>query len=249
MNISTFLIWLFIFCKTLAVWSLRLPKIEKFLGSPNSNPKICYGLAIVSTSLALGLSLSTPMINNANDVKSSMIKDRKEISAKVVKVVDGDTIRVRHRRYPWSSGSLDAGQTLSEGTISVRLYAVDAPETAKRGLPGQPYADAATEFVYKKTKDKSVHVKMLSKDQYGRIVAVVKYDTFLGRCVRDLSEELLKEGLAVIYRGGGARYDGQKKELTMLEMAARKRKVGLWSSDQYMETPTEYKKRTKKMHI
>ena len=64
-------------------------------------------------------------------------------------MVDGDTIRVRHTPlYPSSKGeNACVNKKLTECTISVRLYAVDAPEIAKSGNPGQPYSQEAKDYI------------------------------------------------------------------------------------------------------
>ena len=90
-----------------------------------------------------------------------------------MKITDGDTYRVRninkYNRDPKFNG------LLSENTIVVRIAAVDTPETAKFGNQGQKLGPAATEFAKEKLFGKKVSVKLLSKDQYGRVVGLVKY--------------------------------------------------------------------------
>ena len=93
---------------------------------------------------------------------------------------------------------------LSENTILVRIAAVDAPETAKFGKPGMPLGAEATEFVKAKVLERRVRVRCYSRDQYGRIVGAVEYGVWPWR--RDLSTELLKRGLASVYRQAGAVY-------------------------------------------
>ena len=90
-----------------------------------------------------------------------------------MKITDGDTYRVRHvnrnNKDPKFKG------LLSENTIVVRIAAVDTPETAKFGNGGQKLGPAATEFARERLFGKKVSVKLLSKDQYGRVVGLVKY--------------------------------------------------------------------------
>ena len=56
-----------------------------------------------------------------------------------------------------------------------------------------------------------------------------------------LAEELLKNGYAVVYREGGAEYDGKKAHFEKLELSAKRRKVGIWSQKGYIEKPSDYK--------
>ena len=46
---------------------------------------------------------------------------------------------MRHLPTPISKADYTGG--LKEHTLAVRLYAIDAPETAKFGNPGQPFAE------------------------------------------------------------------------------------------------------------
>ena len=85
----------------------------------------------VSSSLAAVLPFR--QYDTANDIPTSYYKDKKVIRGRVMKVIDGDTLRIRHTPlYPFSKGERGCtGRKLTECTISVRLYGVDAPATAK----------------------------------------------------------------------------------------------------------------------
>eukprot|EP00952_Eustigmatos_sp_NYUAD-ZCMA_P008631 35930-Eustigmatos_ZCMA.PRE.1 len=56
-----------------------------------------------------------------------------------------------------------------------------------------------------------------------------------------MSEDLLREGLAVVYRQGGAEYDGRLQRFEQLEAKAKKAKRGLWSAGKRLETPAQFK--------
>jgi endonuclease YncB( thermonuclease family) len=94
----------------------------------------------------------------------------REFSAKVIRVPDGDTLRVR----------------LPDGALeSVRLTAVDAPES------DQPFGEIATKFVESAVLDQVVLVRAFARDRYGRLLSDVTTPSGV-----DLSRELLKAGLA-----------------------------------------------------
>lgn len=155
--------------------------------------------------------------------------------------------RLRHLPGVWSSAAYTG--SLKDHTLAVRIYAVDTPETAKFGNSGQPYGEEATKFVEDRLLKKKVSVKLLSKDRYGRALGVVTYQEdgllFMKGRKADISEELVKKGLAVIYRQGGAQYDGNIARWDKLEETARRQKVGIWSQDATAtELPSDYKKRT-----
>ncbi|KAL7531767.1 hypothetical protein ACHAXR_004219, partial [Thalassiosira sp. AJA248-18] len=166
---------------------------------------------------------------------------------RVVKVVDGDTLRIRHTPlYPISKGKNGCiGKKLSECTISVRLYGVDAPETAKFGNPGQPYSHEAKQYISDRVYDKVVRVKLLRKDQYSRVVGrVTARNTFLPFLKTDLSKGLVEKGYASIYTGGGAEYDGNRDELEKKVQRAQKKRHGIWSNDGFVD-PAVYKREMK----
>lgn len=207
--------------------------------------KLCAGLGalILSVSSIMGggeRGLSSPnsaMFLTAADIPKSYYKEKKLIYGQVIKVVDGDTLRMRHLPS-LLSGTKFKGK-LSDETIMVRVAAVDSPETAKYGQDGQPFAEEAKAFT-SSIVGKKIKVVALAVDRYQRLLGVVKYDDF-GE--KDLSEELLRRGLAVVYRQGGAQYGGKKEEYEGLEVEARRGRRGIWSQRGGGESPAEYKKK------
>ena len=82
-----------------------------------------------------------------------------------------------------------------------------------------------------RVRGEKVRVQLLSRDRYGRAVAAVSYGG--GLRPRDLSEDLLAEGLAVVYRGAGAQYDGPIARWDRLEADAKRRSRGIWADPTY----------------
>jgi micrococcal nuclease len=119
--------------------------------------------------------------------------------AKVVRVADGDSLEVekdgqRHR---------------------IRLYGIDSPEY------GQPGGHEAGRFARSMLMSRTVTMKTMDKDRYGRIVALVWSG---GRLV---NRELVRNGWAWVY----PKYCREQplcKELEVLERGARKQQLGLW---------------------
>lgn len=87
---------------------------------------------------------------------------------------------------------------------------------------------------------KTVKLKLLSRDQYGRAVASVSIPKFI-IFEHDISKRLLESGLAVMYRGRDARYNGKKSEYEATEAQAKKAKKGIWSHEN-IQTPGEFKR-------
>ena len=122
---------------------------------------------------------------------------------RVIQVADGDTVVVH---------------TGMGKTERVRLYGVDAPESAQRG------GAEATAFASSLLLFASVSLSEMDRDQYGRSVALVRLDD--GRLV---NEEMVREGHAWVYRAY-CREAFCAKWLA-LEHQAKKQGRGLWRQD------------------
>ena len=126
---------------------------------------------------------------------------------KVTRVVDGDTIKISH------DGT----------TTTVRLVGIDAPETSKRkNEPGQPFSRKSTKHLASLVLNKSVTVKSYDKDRYGRTLGVVYVNG------KNVNLEMVKQGLAEVYRGRPAKGFDNGPYLKA-EDKARKAGVGMWS--------------------
>jgi len=120
-------------------------------------------------------------------------------------VYDGDTIQL---------------VTRESSRVKIRLYGVDAPETAKPDKPGQPFGEAARRLLLSKIMGKKVSAEVIDVDQYQRAVAVIRY------AGRDINREMVDEGMAWAYR----RYlqGHYVSEYLGAETRARSRRAGLW---------------------
>ncbi|KAJ2609903.1 putative endonuclease lcl3 [Coemansia sp. RSA 1365] len=179
------------------------------------------------------------------DVPESMVKSNKKLRGFVIDVSDGDTLRLYHTPLiRWFEAAPQKKRGLSKYTISVRLSAVDAPEVSHFGKPAQPLSEEAKQLLSDQVLGKRVTIKPLSKDQYGRIVATITYRRFLGLIKTNVSHVMLRQGMASLYTGGGAKYDGEKELLERIEAEAKQAKRGIWGLKKY-ESPAEYKRKNK----
>ena len=131
------------------------------------------------------------------------------IMARVERVIDGDTIRVRHQG----------------NSYTVRLMGVDTPETKHPTKTVEYFGREASAFTKAALEGKTV---LLAKDRtgdtvdrYGRLLRHVRLldgDNFNAR--------LIREGYAHAYR----RFPFSKRaEFIQLEEQARRRGIGLWN--------------------
>ncbi|MBM3582842.1 MAG: nuclease [Alphaproteobacteria bacterium] len=109
------------------------------------------------------------------------------VAAAVLDVIDGDTILVRARIW--------LGQDVE---TRVRLFGVDAPELKARCEEERALARAARDFVDARVESKSVILRDVRYDKYGRRV-LARVLTPEGE---DLAESLIRRGLARPYDGG-----------------------------------------------
>lgn len=117
-------------------------------------------------------------------------------TARVQAVIDGDSLEVRR-----------GGEVLS-----LRLYGIDCPEW------GQPHGPDAARFTAALVAGRTVTVRGLGVDDYGRLVAEVQLPDG-----RSLNRELVRAGHAWWYR----RY-ADDAELERWESEARGAGRGLW---------------------
>lgn len=131
---------------------------------------------------------------------------------RVLRVVDGDTVVVREGRR----------------VFKVRVLGVDAPELGRDGRRAEPFADEAARF----TRDAlergwrvDLQIAGDRVDDYGRTLGFLRVQPPPPGRPFDLSEELLRRGLATAFRK--YEYPGKARFLG-LEAEARRAGRGLW---------------------
>ncbi|KGB74862.2 hypothetical protein CNBG_0700 [Cryptococcus deuterogattii R265] len=231
------------------------PSSSAWSGNFGENPVfIGIGSAVGASALTLlgvmGYRRYWRRIKNADYVTSELLRRRAWIKGIVTSVGDGDNLRLYHTpgpffQYPFKIRSIPTTQKgLRNETISIRIAGVDAPENAHFGNPAQPHAKESLEWLRATILGKRMRCQLLAKDQYNRIVAV----PYISRRLwwdRPLPLMMLKEGMAVVYKAGGAEYgpwglDGMLK----VEAEARDAKRGLWALRKF-ESPGDFKARMK----
>lgn len=193
--------------------------------------------------------------DTVSDVPQSYFVEGRSIFGRVERVIDGDTVRVRHCpsrwRCPDRMKASDRPSRIWDSTLSIRMYGVDCPELQKRSTdsPSQPFAQEAKDYTSHLVLGKRVKVTLFSKDQYGRAIGKVETPRpvvpFLSS--KDVSLELVRNGLASIYTGRGAEYNGNRETLQRLESEAQRRKRGIWSQGRRVVSPAEFKRQQKQL--
>jgi len=139
---------------------------------------------------------------------------------RVTRVWDGDTVVI-----------VPPGRRKS---FTCRLYGIDAPETPKRGVPGQPYGAASASELRKLVLGQDVAVELTGEQSYGRQVGIILLNGL------DLNREMVRRGYAWAYvrhlrRPHASAYLGAEQE-------ARQARRGLWR-DRNPMPPWEFRRK------
>jgi len=139
---------------------------------------------------------------------------------RVVRVTDGDTIKA----------------VVDHMEIIVRLVGIDAPEKSrKKNEPGQPYSTKATKYLASLVLKKTITIKEYGTDRYGWILGVVFVNG------TNVNLEMVKAGLAEVYRGRQPRYFNVKMYKDA-ETEAKNAGRGMWSlGDKYI-SPRDWRR-------
>ena len=134
-----------------------------------------------------------------------------DLGGRVVRVIDGDTIRVRLN---------DPAQQRT-----VRYIGVDTPESVAPGEPVECFAEAASDFNRRLVASKRVRLVLgrERRDRYGRLLAYVRVQG--GPLVED---ELLRRGYARTLTIPPN--DDRARHFRALERRARSEGRGLWGA-------------------
>lgn len=142
-------------------------------------------------------------------------------------IITGEPAREQHA----GKARIIDGDTLDVSGTRVRLYGIDAPETAQTcRRRGQDWACGkdASKALTEKIGDRSITCDQQDKDRYERVVAVCHAGS------QNLNAWMIQNGWAVAYRQyGGTIYDSQ-------ESAARIAGRGIWGSEFVM--PWDWRK-------
>ena len=141
------------------------------------------------------------------------------VTGTVIKVSDGDTIRV---------------VTPEQTKLKIRLYGIDAAEML--GTDSQRYAPDARKALEIKIKGRQVKLDIMDVDKYRRLVSIVWLDG------RNINLEMIREGHAEVF----IEYlkPPYREPFLEAEREAKSAKLGIWSLTDY-ERPRDFRKRLK----
>lgn len=131
-----------------------------------------------------------------------------QLIGKVVSIADGDTFTM----------------LVNNERIRIRLHGIDCPEK------GQDFSNVAKDLLSNYVFGKTVTVKEMDTDRYGRTIGMVVIDSV------NVNQKLLEAGLAWHY----TQYD-KNPAWAKLEREAKNKKLGLWSLPNPI-APWDYRK-------
>ncbi|KAG2425381.1 hypothetical protein HXX76_013795 [Chlamydomonas incerta] len=166
------------------------------------------GAATLGRAVLAGVASCLVLASSANATALGVISGQ-------ARVVDGDTLVINGER--------------------IRLYGVDAPESAQqcKDAKGAPYACGlvSKDALDKKIGKAPVACEVKDKDQYGRNVSVCRLGS------EDLNGWLVNNGYAVSYRQ-------YSKDYIPAEDAAHAARKGIWAGE--FQVPSEWRKQNKR---
>ncbi|ECL5232798.1 thermonuclease family protein [Campylobacter upsaliensis] len=174
-------------------------------------------LSLVIAIIALFFSLNQSLSFNAflpQDFKEQNLE--KELTGKVSKVIDGDTIELlakTSKENPYNHIT----------KLKIRLYGIDAPELK------QAYGKEAKEFLSALVLKQEVSLIIENKDKYDRFVGTL----FLKG--QDINKEMVKNGYAHAYESFSKKYLAEQADAKMF-------KLGLWQDERVM-SPSEFRRK------
>ena len=140
----------------------------------------------------------------------------KELTGKVSKVIDGDTIELLAKTSKENPYNHIA-------KLKIRLYGIDAPELK------QAYGKEVKEYLSALVLKQEVSLIIENKDKYERIVGTI----FLKG--QDINKEMVKNGYAHAYESFSKKYLAEQADAKMF-------KLGLWQDERVM-SPSEFRRK------
>jgi len=163
--------------------------------------------------------IAPPPQGQITRLKEQSITLPQGFSCRVIKIYDGDTVRVK-------------GKDIA---FKVRLAGIDCPESRWKKMPEQPFAKEAKQALTGWILNKSVILKQHGIGGYNRILAEI----FLKG--ENINLRLVRQGLAEVYRGRLP----QTLDIAgfrQAEKEARRNNTGIWSLGRAYISPKKWRK-------
>lgn len=142
-------------------------------------------------------------------------QSKETFQARVVKILDGDTIEIIDSR---------------NSTTRIRLQAIDAPEKT------QAFGNRARQRLSELIFNRIVTLETSGRDIYGRTISKVLFYN------KDVCLQLIQEGFAWHFkRYADSQSKSDRESYSQAEETSRQQKLGLWA-DEHPVPPWQYRK-------
>ncbi len=176
-------------------------------------------------------------------IKHSKIKE--SIKLKVIKIYDGDSMKVEGYGVEFSIRLIGIDAPESKGKSSsksksaskiAKLLGIKPPKLLKKGM-GQPFNKESKQALTKLIGEKDIRIRSYGTDRYNRVLAELFNDD--GTLV---NLEMVRLGMAEVYRGTTEKgFDVSPYKRA--ESEAKRAKRGIWSLGSDYQSPKEWRKR------
>jgi len=194
------------------------------------------------------------------DVPDPYIREKRYMKGVITGVPDGDGFLFFHTpgpgwRWPLKFRRLPRLKRSGAGeVIRMRMAAIDAPEMGRGGGEGQPFSIESRDWLRSQILGETIYCQLLKREGlHGRMIVLAFLPPRLlpwlspGTRGTNLSEETIRQGWAFVYESESGEFPHPDKREGYLKLMdeAQKAKVGMWRKGTSLETPGQYKKRTK----
>lgn len=187
-----------------------------------ARPNRCLALLALSLTLPLAQArMPFPLLDDYQRSNGSAYDSHVTVlKTDVLRVLDGDTIKVR---------------ALSN---NVRIASIDAPETGSKNRPAQPFSQSAKSMLQRLLGPAPQHVELrcFEEDRYGRHICDVIAQN------QNVGHEMVAQGMAWANTAASGRYLRSPHYVLLQQQAERERK-GLWSEARKPVEPWVWRKR------
>ncbi|MBF0202060.1 MAG: thermonuclease family protein [Desulfamplus sp.] len=143
-----------------------------------------------------------------------------KITFRTVTIYDGDSMKME-----------GAGLILM-----VRMVGIDAPESGRKGVPGQPFSRRAKETLIRMIQDRDLRLKSYGTGGYNRVLAEIFTEDGT-----NVNLEMVRRGMAEVYRGSPPK-NFDITPYNRAEDYAKKMGMGLWSLGSARQSPREWRR-------
>jgi micrococcal nuclease len=134
-----------------------------------------------------------------------------------------------------SAGDLLVAVAVNGTRLSIRLLGIDAPKVTQGSKPGQPFGEAARDYLNHLIGGKTVRMDTYGRDPFDRNLAILWHGEV------NVNVLMVTMGYAEVNRVAPCQV--YCRDLRLAERKARRDRVGMWAQGDRHESPVTYRRR------